>query len=496
MVPEMVPELGLKQGAMGTCQKRGPYRKQHVSEHRIGWRYKRAVPRDLQGVAGCKEWSEYLGRNPDAARIRARALASRDDVRIAQWRTLTLEDRKALANAGGIEAVAGRAPLWQDYATHARAMVEILDNVSLGTALAPASDMTAEDIARQRQLLGSRTIGEGELAVAFQRARLDAKGAEARVSHTTALLQRAGVKRGCLDDLVETWKRVSNPRSENTVAKMRLYAGRFLKSAGTFSDPRKITRQHVMTFRDDLEKNKNLSGRSAAKHLEAVHRLLNVALSEGHVDFNAAHGIKFRKAGGKFADESSGKPYFQSDQVASIFAALKAEQTDFEWMVRLLAYHGMRSGEAVQLQLADVTVLSGVPVLRVHDRNGTVKNRHSVRDIPIHPACLAIVEYAKAAKGPWLFPSFPDWGDRRAAGFQRLASDFLRKRVKIADKALTMHSFRHGWRTLAREITMPDDVACSIGGWALGKGEHAKYGSPPSLRMRAEWICKIDPLIG
>jgi len=80
--------------------------------------------------------------------------------------------------------------------------------------------------------------------------------------------------------------------------------------------------------------------------------------------------------------------------------------------VRLLAYHGARSGEICQLRIDDVTELYGVPVLRIHDKFGSVKNLFSVRDVPIHPTCMGIAEYAKAAKGPWLFGSFPVWHNR------------------------------------------------------------------------------------
>jgi WD40 repeat protein len=36
----------------------------------------------------------------------------------------------------------------------------------------------------------------------------------------------------------------------------------------------------------------------------------------------------------------------------------------------------------------------------------------------------------------------------------------------------------------------------SLKGHALGKGEGGKYGSAPSLKLRAKWIAKIDPLKG
>jgi integrase len=144
-----------------------------------------------------------------------------------------------------------------------------------------------------------------------------------------------------------------------------------------------------------------------------------------------------------------------------------------------------------------VTTLQGIPVLRLTDEQGTLKNRFSRRDVPIHPATMGIIDYAKAREGPWLFPSLPMWsstGYRRGAAFQRVATDFMRKRLKITDKRLTMHSLRHTWRDLARAVEMPLDVSAAIMGHTLGKGEHAAYGVGPSLPKLAKWIAKIDPL--
>jgi integrase len=104
---------------------------------------------------------------------------------------------------------------------------------------------------------------------------------------------------------------------------------------------------------------------------------------------------------------------FTSAQVRDIFQALYAETETFAWVVRLLAYHGMRSGEVCQLRSADITALHGIPAIRVHDLHGRVKNRSSIRDIAIHPACMDILRLAREVErkygaDSWLFPSLLD----------------------------------------------------------------------------------------
>ena len=249
----------------------------------------------------------------------------------------------------------------------------------------------------------------------------------------------------------------------------------------------------AVAYRDGLETVLRLKPGNVADHLSRLHVLFTVAMSEGLLDANPFQNVRPRQTGA-FPQRRQG---FTVEQVQAIFAALEGEAPEFCWIVKLLAYHGMRSGEACQLRCEDVAVLQGVLVFRIHDRHGSVKNRASVRDVPIHPACTAIQEQAataaSAAGDGWLFPHLPVKSLGRGRWFQDYGSRFLRQKVGIADKCYTMHSFRHLWRTLARECEMPESVSRSIMGHTLGGGDHGAYGGPPSLKLRHEWISKIDP---
>ena len=155
--------------------------------------------------------------------------------------------------------------------------------------------------------------------------------------------------------------------------------------------------------------------------------------------------------------------------------------------------------------------LHGIDVIRVHDKSGgSVKNRQSVRDIPIHPKCRGIIVYAaKVAKAhgadAYVFQSLkPTRTTGREHSFQNYANGkFLRSKVCITDRRAgsrqyekSIHSFRHRFSTLCREAEMPDAIKYALKGHALGKGEGGKYGAAPSLKLRAMWIAKIDPLKG
>ena len=90
---------------------------------------------------------------------------------------------------------------------------------------------------------------------------------------------------------------------------------------------------------------------------------------------------------------------------------------------------------------------------------------------------------------------YPMWKHSRAGTFQKRASKWLRK-IGITDKNVTVHSWRHTWRTLARDLNMPEPVSRAILGHTQGKGEHGKYGEGPAMKTRAEWIAKVEPLEG
>ena len=210
---------------------------------------------------------------------------------------------------------------------------------------------------------------------------------------TTKLTRKGGASLLALVDLHE---KTAAPRSYKTTEKARLYLRRFIDVVGDMPAT-DVTREHVLKFRDHLEAN-GYSGSNVAQHLAKLQALFNPALSEGIVKLNPAHKIKARKA----AKLSGGKQGFDAAQMKRIFAALDGETVDFQWIVKLLAFHGAR---ICQLKCGDVAELSGVDVIRIHDQNGSVKNRQSVRDVPLHPKCRAILAHAaKRGADAWLFP--------------------------------------------------------------------------------------------
>lgn len=453
------------------------YRKHHLTRWRSGWRYRRRVPTSLVGAVGRTEWSKYLGAisEPNAV-VEARKLDVENDALIAHLKAMSKTEQDELAVAGGIEATEAQT----------QALLVALPFVeAVGLNFTEQSvDLDQPDTVDQiRTIRSSRELGTA------LRGKIDAQRtlvSKSRGDHPTSKMEA----------LVSVWERVAAPRRKKSIDKKHLYLGRFVTVVGDMA-PKDVRREHAVKFREAMEKKGE--SRTNIKHmLEELHRLFSVALSENLIDANPFSGVKVAKDGtAKFSDEERRKP-FTGSQVQTILGTADGLDCrgadDLRWIIRLLAYHGARSGEICQLRSLDVTMTAGVPVLRITDEVGSLKNKFSKRDIPIHPECVGIIAYAAARTDKrWLFGEFSKAKDRTAV-FQSWAARFLDETAGIKDDDLTMHSLRHTWRTVAREIDMPEAVSRSIMGHALGKDDHAAYGAGPSLAKRAEWMARVDPL--
>jgi integrase len=446
-----------------------PYRKTYVVPHGSGWRYKRRVPQKLQDAIGKKLWLSYLGNSAysDAVRAAGQLARNHDDL-IARLKAVSRADLRAIAAAGGLGEVAIAAD------DRGAPFVEAL---AIHTDVDPLDDEEA-------QALQALEIIRARKAAAAMR--------EAAVGARTLLARVDGRTPDGVESLIPIWMKRNKPRSD---ARMRQHVKRFIAVVGDLP-ARSVTRMHVAAFRDALEADTAIGRLTVSKYLDSIHALFRAAFSANAIPNNPAAGISVSKAeNANYAENGVRKKAFSAEHVRTILKAAESERADAQWMLKLLAFTGARSGELAQLRKEDVTKIEGVDVLRIHDRYGPLKNKFSVRDIPIPPACHGIIAYAASVQGLWLFESFPAWkGRSRGVTFQHRVGAWLRETVGIREKGLTLHSFRHRWKTVAIEVDMPEAVRKAIMGHSEGADEHAGYGERPSLAKRAAWIKKVDPL--
>ncbi len=458
------------------------YKRNYLSRQGNGWRFVRAIPRDLQALERKKTWTKYLGVvSNNEAEIEARKLASHYDARIVKLRKLSKADSSTVADAGGLEAFASETRAIEErYAFEATAveLMPITTNVEYpGNA------------ARYLQDVAEWTDAANASAAALTPRR--------RILADTGTVSK-------LAALVDVYVAENKPRNPKTVQKAHLYVRRFVSACGDI-EARAVTRGDALKYRDALDRDAKLSKSGVVAHLDKMRAMFNTAIGEEKlgVTTNPFSLVESRKE-----NTNEEKLPFTLLQVGDIVEHCRRRATDaygveFELVTRILAYHGARSGEISQLTVKDVTESYGVPVFDIHARNGSLKDG-AARLLPIHPECLGTINSqvenvregaALAPDGsPWLFPSIVGAKvTERGGKYHRAGSKFLRGVVGIKNKSLTMHGLRHTFRDLCRETLMPTDISASLMGHSLGKGHHgATYGTGVSIKMRAAWLAKIS----
>jgi integrase len=238
---------------------------------------------------------------------------------------------------------------------------------------------------------------------------------------------------------------------------------------------RDIADEHARRFKDDLLGDGAVKAATKAKLWSLVGTLMRVAR---HDNLVAAHPFE-RVRLGRLKDDAARREDFARDELATMFRTLDGEEW---WMARLGLYTGARLGELCQLTKPDLAERDGVAYLRIRAdaaKGQRVKNRNSVRDVPLHRQLLAdgFVAWARSRPGERLF-SYPS-----AVASKRLLRRF---EAMGLGEGKVVHSLRHSFKTAARGVMGQEwhDALTGHAGASVSNG----YGRFPVPDLRA----KID----
>jgi integrase len=248
-----------------------------------------------------------------------------------------------------------------------------------------------------------------------------------------------------------------------------------------------------------------LSPISQSRYLDFFRGIMALATAKRLVPSNPALGLRPIKQDVLSASEK--RPPFAVEQIAEIFdsgfyrqwvpgASAPYEKADRDWrfwLPLLLAFSGMRPGEACQMLTADIHQSPNghwyAKLIETDDESDdtadkSLKTTFSRRNVPIHPELLEIgflqfVQIRKKdkadqrlfkgmKKGPRGY--FSDYPCRR------FREHFLPKMVELQPRQ-TVYSFRHSFRDALRRIKAPVDVVSALGGWSEGSRVSDAYGS-------------------
>lgn len=161
------------------------------------------------------------------------------------------------------------------------------------------------------------------------------------------------------------------------------------------------------------------------------------------------------------------------------------------WLPLLMAYTGARREEVAQLLVSDVEQEpeSGIWCLAIRPGDGkSLKTASSRRKVPLHADLLALgfLDYKDSVPADGrLFPKLKPHKDGLGHVVGKAWSDYLDDVVKVQSAAKPAHGFRHAFKTLCREVSIPKEVHDWLTGHAASNVGDS-YGSAPISRMAEE----------
>jgi integrase len=164
-------------------------------------------------------------------------------------------------------------------------------------------------------------------------------------------------------------------------------------------------------------------------------------VDDGLLDANPFARVKLR-----LDDDSAAREVLTRQDLAALFDSV--QDAEEWWLFRIGLFTGARLGEICQLTKSDCVTVDGVPCLHIREdaeAGKRVKNRGSVRKVPIHRQLIAdgVLDWIAAREGEALF-TMPS----------PVASKRLNRRMRAAklgpDKPF--HALRHTFKSAARRV--------------------------------------------
>ena len=278
-----------------------------------------------------------------------------------------------------------------------------------------------------------------------------------------------------------------------------------------------------LAFWENVKKAKALglkltSDKARKNATDSLKGLTKFGVTQGYLKADPFAGFAIRVGRKKYSASAPVRLAFDGDAARRIvdYAANNRHPGSVDrWAPLLALYLGARREEIGQMQCRDVTEIDGEWIIRITDEgeNGKVKNRDSLRNIPLHSVVIeaGFLDFAqrrKASAEPtdFLFREevrkgsgelrdvrLDNDGRLTDAFGKRFAADLRSQGLKRPE--WVFHSTRHTWETAAEAAEMPDSHRRALAGRAALNGDsQALYGDGPSICQGRAALEKIDPL--
>ena len=310
-----------------------------------------------------------------------------------------------------------------------------------------------------------------------------------------------------LPDLIEKFA----TRKKDTLAPKTLYEYRnhqqlfadwiAVRKNTTHFPIKKITRQDVSDFIDELLQ-KGLSNQTVQlKYLSAITGLFELARNSGLWEAEATfptygHKLFTKATAKKVKDKNSWKP-FTSEELKTIFNPsiyLKQQNpTDF-WLPLLGLYTGGRISELCQLLIQDIKQIDGAWAISITDEDECqrLKTPAAKRTIPIHPNLIKMgfLDFVEDMEefGGMLFPYLTP---NRFGNFSETPSERFGKYLDvlgISDPKKVFHSFRSTSNNTLKQNGIPEETRCQFIGHEHETTNSKIYSSEHSVSYLLEHV--------
>ena len=235
-----------------------------------------------------------------------------------------------------------------------------------------------------------------------------------------------------------------------------------------------------------------LEPRSVNKYRQLLRSLFKWALEHEYVAVNPATVLRDVKE----PPPREGREDFTDEDLVTYFARLPQEQEPLPflyWIPRIMAYTGMRLGEASQLRKQDLREAMGLRVLDLNTEDGkTLKNAASRRQVPIHPRLveLGLLEFIDGSPEGFLWPErFRTTDNRKRQDSDRLSKllgRFLRRSGVTDEKKTGAHSFRHTVSTRLKDASVPEYQIADLIGHEDDSMTTGRYGKGTNVKRLLE----------
>jgi integrase len=238
--------------------------------------------------------------------------------------------------------------------------------------------------------------------------------------------------------------------------------------------------------------------------LSVVRAFLGYAVRYDYIPKNYAAGM-LSKEKTRAEDE---KEVFSEEDLKAIFSSSSytgvSPKNSWNYWLPLLGYFtGARIEELCQLEVEDIKIVDGIPVIDIND-NGEkrLKNSSSRRVIPIHPTLvkalgfLGYVETVRKAGEIRLFPGLRKIQHRLSHAPSQWFSR-LKGKLGIEGKK-SFHSFRHTFANNLKQAEASGQAVKELMGHARSDESKDRYGKSyiPKILLKALMKIPLPPVPG